>query len=123
MRGGASVRGQSPKPLTPTLSPPKRGEGELAGRGINLFKALRRIFRAIAAPFLLPPRARPGDHGEKVRMRGGASVRGQSPSPSPQPSPRQSGARGVLQPEFRAAERPAERGGAFAVIEPRVPGL
>ena len=68
-RGVASVRGQSPKPLTPTLSPLKRGEGvlrrrarrNLSGRGINLFKLLRRNLRASdgggAGRSLPPPRA------------------------------------------------------------------
>ncbi len=50
MRGRAISRGsQSPKPLTPTLTPLARGEGELGGRGINPFNVLRRIFRAIVA--------------------------------------------------------------------------
>ncbi len=46
MRGGVSVCGQSPKPLTPTLSPLKRGVG-VSGRGFNVFKLLRQILRAI----------------------------------------------------------------------------
>ena len=66
MRGRASAdSGQSPKPLTPTLSPLKRGEGvplAISGRGFNLFKALRRNLRAIVVcrgggASLLPPRA------------------------------------------------------------------
>jgi hypothetical protein len=55
MRGRATSRsGQSPKPLTPTLSALERGEGELrlpsplgfSGRGFNLFKGLQPKFRA-----------------------------------------------------------------------------
>ena len=60
MRGWVRFGGQSPRPLTPTLSPrspgqePGEGEGVLrrrarldfSGRGINLFNGFRRIFRA-----------------------------------------------------------------------------
>ena len=104
MRGRVSARsGQLPKPLTPTLSLPgaldpgiagRGGAADVHGRGLSLFKALRRVCGRDAAcqgdgASLLPV------HGEKVRMRGRASARsGQSPSPSPQPSPRRSGARG-----------------------------
>ncbi len=57
MRGRAGAdSGRSPRPLTPTLSPLKRGEGVLrlpsplvSGRGFNLFRALRRISRAIGS--------------------------------------------------------------------------
>jgi hypothetical protein len=69
MRGLARVGGQSPEPLTPTLSQLKRGEGVLRdpGRGFNLFKALRRDFRALAV--------------DEVESNGLASVGGQSPEP------------------------------------------
>ena len=71
MRGVASVRGESPGP-SPRPSPRLRGEGDgdLGRQRSSLLPA----------------------GGEKVRMRGVASVRrDQSPSPSPQPSPLERG--------------------------------
>ena len=64
MRGWVRFGGQSPRPLTPTLSPrspgqePGEGEGvmrrrarlDFSGRGINLFNGFRRIFRARVRP-------------------------------------------------------------------------
>jgi hypothetical protein len=46
MRGWASVRGQSSWPLTPALSPLKRGEGELrVPLELNFPRVLRRELR------------------------------------------------------------------------------
>ncbi len=50
MRGGASgYSGQPPKPLTPTLSPPRRGEGVLCNPEFefNVFRGLRQNLRAV----------------------------------------------------------------------------
>ncbi len=52
MRGRASGHsGQSPTALTPTLSPPRRGEGVLCNSEseFNVFRGLRRDFRAVVA--------------------------------------------------------------------------
>jgi hypothetical protein len=90
-KGRASVGGSLPRPLPldqvqgPTLSPrvgrrktpvsrrAMRGEGDELGRGLKVFKALRRNFRAAAGPA----------RGEKGRMRGRASVGGSPPKPLP----------------------------------------
>ena len=115
----------------------ERGDkGRDPGRGINLFKALRRIFRAFAGAggFVDAVVDRVAD--PRALTRGSAATRVETPGADSTfstvcagfsgRSPRRGlGGDGliVLQPKVRAAEkRRAERGGFFAVIEPRVPG-